>query len=283
MPSLRPAVKSVNTSHDAAAASYEYKGFPAEVIERLPLCRAADPKKILAKLKEHDVPYTGLGRKKFCMLCLALIEHGISPGLLGLRSSVNRPTNLSPEQMDESNDRQVLDLYWLFLHRKAAVIPKDSDFRGLFEAEKFDFDWASQLIARKGLVTYKVKKLTLYQGLEIELMVLRTSATRVLLETQRHRSNQLEKFLSARAGKPGSKIDRADIPKYLMEFKCLDLGEGSPVRSAQLWSMMTGEPVTPQLKERLRNRKRWLTGDLGMQLLATPRKAREISGAKEGG
>lgn len=249
---------------DEAAAAYEYDGFPAHLADRLPGSMSISPDKLLAKLREYDIPYTELGREKSCMLCLALIEQGIAPGLLELRSSVNRAKELSAEQKNDSNDRQVLDLYWLFRHRKADVTPKTKDLKALFDGKTFDFELASKIVSRSGQTAYKARNLVLHEDLEIELMAVRSPETRTMLKLHRKRRDQLEKELSARASKPRSKIDRTDLPKYLTEFKCLDLANGSPKRAAELWSMMTGEPCTPQLKERLRNRRRWLEGEMGI-------------------
>lgn len=271
-PAYHPTATKVGKEEDAALASYEYRGFPAHLAERLGKSLSVSPVAILAKLNEYDLPYTELGREKFCMLCLALIEHGIAPGLLDLRRSSNDPKNMSDDEKDESNDRQVLDLYWLFRQRRASLIPKGADFQALFEGETFDFELASEIVSKKGLARYKADKLTLHRGLELELMVLRTPETWKFLSEHRRRRDRLEKLVSARASMPGSKIDRADIPKYLMEFKCLDWAEGSPVRSAELWSMMTGEPITTQLKERLRNRRRWIEGSLGVPISQGKRK-----------
>lgn len=247
-----------------AAPPYEYEGFPAHLAERLGQFRSVSPTAILAKLSKYEFPYTELGREKFCILCLALIERGVAPGLLDLPRRWNDPKDLTDEQKTESNDRQVLDIYWLFRQRRASLIPKGTDFRSLFEGETFDFEWASEIVSKKGLARYKADRLTLHRGLELELMVLRTPETWKFLQEHRRRRDRMGKLLSARASKPRSKIDRADIPKYLNEFKCLDLANGSPKRAAELWSMMTGDPFTPQLTERLRNRRRWLEGEMGI-------------------
>lgn len=238
--------------------------FPAHLLADVVSAQTQDTQTLIIKLQGCvGAPFRALGRDAFCTSCLALIERGISPGLLNPRSGVTRAKNLPPEQANESNDRQVLDLFWLYRLRKDHVRPENQDMDTLFRGNSFDFGLASTIVSKTGSPSQKAEMLKLPADVQLELLMLQEAEQRTLLKGHYYRRQWADRALHDRVMQPGSRLALASIPEYLKDFTCLDLAGGSPKRAAEIRSFMTGEHITKALVQRMRDRRRNLTEMIG--------------------
>lgn len=240
--------------------------FPAHLFAEVASFRTQDAETLIRTLQGcAGTPYAVLGRDAFCAICLALIERGIAPGLLNPRSGVTRPSNLPPEQANESNDRQVLDLYRLYYHRKGDVRPDNQDMDALFRGNSFDFGLASTIVSRTGSPSQKAGMLKLPADVQLELLMLQEAEQKALLKGHYYRRQQVDRALHDRALQSGSRLKPEAISAYLRDFTCLDLAGGSPKRAAEIRSFMTGERVSKTLVQRMRDRGRNLSEMIGVK------------------
>jgi hypothetical protein len=240
--------------------------FPAHLFAEVASLRIQDTETLIGTLQEcAGAPFVALGRDAFCTICLALIERGVSPGLLNPRSGIKRPSNLSPEQANESNDRQVLDLFRLYHHRKSHVRPDDREMDALFRGDSFDFGLASRIVSTKGSPSQKAEMLKLPADVQLELLMLQEAEQKALLKGHYYRRQQVDRALHDRALQSGSRLKPESIPEYLRDFTCLDLAGGSPKRAAEIRSFMTGEPIGKALVQRMRDRGRNLGEMIGVK------------------
>ena len=99
----------------------------------------------------------GTRREVRAIAHIILNERGIAPEFRDAKSGVTHRAKYFPDEAQESNDRQVIDLHWLYLHHRDVIRP-DASIKGLFQGSKFDFDAASSFVAASGGVPKKIKR-----------------------------------------------------------------------------------------------------------------------------
>lgn len=113
------------------------------------------------------------------------------------------PKGLSAAQVIESNDRQVIDLHWLYCQRRVAV-DCDLEFDALFRSEEFDFELAYSLVATNVSARYKALSLGLMALDQFCLASIKTGEAR---EEERN----IKRLLKGLKNKLGAERHQLDI------------------------------------------------------------------------
>ena len=117
-------------------------------------------------------------RPFFCAAGMELNERGyIAPRFRPDRIPPPKGEHWSSDDTDLSNDRQVLDLHWLFCQKRPTNI-ENLALRELFEATEFNFDLASQIITTMGTAETKVDALGIDIPTQWELASIQTKTIR---------------------------------------------------------------------------------------------------------
>src|SRR3954464_879948 len=107
-----------------------------------------------------------------CAISLELtLRGGCCPGFRPMRKVLG-PKQLSDDEKRLSNDRQVLDLHWLWRNRRV----KGGIYHESLHAEQFSFDWAADFVSRRGSAAQKAKALALAETDQLLLAVIQTRA-----------------------------------------------------------------------------------------------------------
>lgn len=237
--------------------------FPAHLTKRIDRFNRVSVEQLLSELQKLERPYSA-NRLKHCMLNLVLATRGVAPAFRGVVSGVTRATKLTPEQEEESNDRQVQDLYWLHKMHRHNLNPINKKMKLLFAKDEFDFELAGEIVTTFGRVADKVNSLGIPPSVQAELFSLRKREVAMHLKVYRERARRVEVSLRERAIKSASRLKIEAIPEIMMEFASLDLAGGSPDGAATVWSRMTGCAVNRRLVWRLGKRGEWFKNELAI-------------------
>lgn len=119
----------------------------------------------------QPAPYAGSIRTLFCAINLELNERGLlAPRFRNMR----RPLafrNPSLEDRILNNDRQVIDLHWLYSRQYEATLGK-KEYQNFFRASAFDFDVASRFASEKANFDTKAGwlKLSDYEAWQLDTL-----------------------------------------------------------------------------------------------------------------
>lgn len=195
---------------------------------------------ILERLSFHrdrvtgrPLPYTDV-RTWWCLINIRLNELGRdAPGFRPNRRVVRALGGYGGEDTLLTNDRQVIDLHWLW-ESGAPVHPKPKH-RALFnsvypETEAAYFPWtlAERFVGCVGSIDRKLGDLKLNEEDQLGLMALCTDRAKKRRQDMMERSDLLEGVLLRRASRHGSRLDPQSIPEWVKDYIALRAADGSP-------------------------------------------------------
>lgn len=142
------------------------------------------------------------------------------------------------EDRDLSNDRQILDLHWLYLNRRDEIYTEDSEVELLFAQETFDFDLASRLVKELGRSKTKVRVLGLREEIQMELSTMVSSKIReyrsqVLRDERRHVLDVLRN--------KSKKLTKAQVEIWADTYVAIRLARGSLESAKKLYALIRSE------------------------------------------
>ena len=155
---------------------------------------------------------------------------------------VLRRTQLSDEGKLLSNDRQVIDLHWLWRNQRV----KADIHRQRLLAAQFPFDWAADFVSRQGSGALKAKVLALAETDQLLLAVIQT---RAVAERRRAIQNAIEatwQVIANIASSPASRLSSEAVAQLQSIHIALRIARGSPALACEVLLAMTGEVVAPR-------------------------------------
>lgn len=203
---------------------------------------------------------------------ILLNERGVAPEFRDAKSGVTHRAKYSPEEAQESNDRQVIDLHWLYLNHRDAIKPKPI-IKGLFKEGKFDFDDASSFVSAGGRVSTKINNLGIPTRVQKLLLTLRDEEVYKRQKFIRAKTDKVGGILNDRINEPSSRLPEKDLEPMCAAFRCLLMADGSPTDAAVYWQLLPSyiRQQGPQNVLRwLKTRKGLLTKLLGNSIWAKP-------------
>ena len=179
-------------------------------------------------------------RREICALHIKLNEGGNYAPFFR-KGPKNRPFFDSkkpyPDQL-LSNDLQTIDLHWLWLYHRQAIIPEDKRFQKLFGGDTcFDFDFASELVGSVGETWRKAEIICVPEHIQMELASIQNVTTRKLkkqiLKTERRKAT---KRIQGNSGK----LNSHNIQEWGDFFVVLRLARGNSRKALRLFRLMHG-------------------------------------------
>jgi hypothetical protein len=190
-------------------------------------------------------------RSGVCAISILLNEAGWpAPRFRGMRRVP--PRNISADDKLLSNDRQVIDLHWLWCLRHQ---PPRKPFKQLLSAPEFDYEFASTIVATPRKAEEKAAALGLSDRQEALLGALQRAATRSRWARIEDAANQLERLLRDKAASGASKLTEAGIKRRINAFYALKIEHGEPSSATVTYRLISGDamsvPAMKKLKKEL--------------------------------
>ncbi|MBP1152774.1 hypothetical protein [Methylocaldum sp. RMAD-M] len=191
-------------------------------------------------------------RDDYCATNLALNSCGPAPLF---RPQLEIPSKLerTREHLLLLNDHQVIGLHWLWERRMDVhPNPRNRDIKSLFEKDRFDFEQASEIAAKKWTAEQKAQELGLSVDHRLAIPIFHGSALRDRYKRIRNREQRVRTNLLTHAQNPSSRLKASDIDDRVVEYSCLALAQGSPSKAVNWWILRTGQDRDPESRERRR-------------------------------
>jgi hypothetical protein len=186
----------------------------------------------------------------------------IMPAALTLPAGVYGKSR-TDEEMQLLNEKQFIDLYWLYKHHRSTIHPEDSsEFEKFFRSNKFSSMHAWRLIVTKGPVPHKLK----YMGIEfrteiqLELCCLRTK------EVYRHQadSRSRESISALVHQKMQTTLKDGDIDRHFHAYTALRLCQGEIAGAVRLYRHICGDETDRHRIKRLKTKfENWFSSQPG--------------------
>lgn len=187
---------------------------------------------------------------------IILNERGIAPEFRDAKSGVTHRANNFPDEAQESNDRQVIDLHWLYLHHRNEISPSDWNIL-FFKKDEFDFDWASEFVSKARFTNEKIKRLGIPKKLQKLLLSLREQEILSIQKNVRSKTADVREVLINKINEPKSRLPKENLEVLCATFRCLLLADGSPSDAIEYWVKMPltltsycPEKILPWMKSR---------------------------------
>lgn len=187
---------------------------------------------------------------------IILNERGIAPEFRDAKSGVTHKAKDFPDEVQESNDRQIIDLHWLFLHHRNQINPTDWN-KPMFNGECFDFDEASRFVSNARFVTLKIKRLGIPIKIQKLLLALREQDILTIQKKVRSKTADVREMLINKINEPKSRLPKEKLETICAASRCLLLANGSPSDAIEYWRKMpltltsySPEKVLPWMKSR---------------------------------
>jgi hypothetical protein len=202
-------------------------------------------------LSEARLPYRDV-RRKICSIHLILNAQGlIAPRFRESRTPrVNSKGQCTREEdWDISNDRQLIDLHWLYCrwtedegHRLDHVNRK---WREIFSGCEFNFQMAERFVSRVGRASVKAGELGLMVSEQRQLSTIQD-------ESVRQRWSRINKRRGAVMGKlreraVSNRQLRPRVPEWADCWVAGQLADGKPCDACEIYRFMTGKTVSHAL------------------------------------
>lgn len=141
-----------------------------------------------------------------------------------------------------SNDRQVIDLHWLFLHHKNEIDTSDEDFGALYERDDFDFELASEIVNKKGGGKLKANILGLSSDTQLEMATIHEPSIR---KFKKQVLGVERKEAIKRIRNKGKQLDKEGANKWANMYVALRLSLGVISHGKILFGFIEGqEPMS---------------------------------------
>lgn len=192
-------------------------------------------------------------RNVVCGVNLVLnYQETIAPGFRSMRTP-EKPTagsDYSSENIFVSNDRQMIDLHWIYL--KKMPVEKVKGYAALFDYTKpFNKALAEQFVTLGGKRNRKAELLGLPMFCELQLCAIRSSKTANRLATIEsiHKRNirAVKEFLTL----PNSRTDREVVESISDLYRAILVGNGVSKATVEAYKFITGKDFLEQRMRRL--------------------------------
>lgn len=183
----------------------------------------------------------GAIRDKVLAINIALNLQGvIAPAHRQMRRPprITKKAVYSKDEETLSNDRQVIDLHWIWVH-KLPVSPVVG-YTHLFEDANFNWDLAAQFARMAGRVSRKTKLLSLTEFHELQLCVLKSQNTVNRLQTIKKRIDKTMVDIKTGLCKPNSRAKPDVISQSDNLYLAMLLARGNPQNSVLAFRHITG-------------------------------------------
>jgi hypothetical protein len=187
---------------------------------------------------------------------IILNERGIAPEFRDAKSGVTHRAKEFPDEAEESNDRQVIDLHWLYLHHRNEISPSDWNMSFLKKVE-FDFNWASEFVSKARFTNEKIKRLGIPIKIQKLLLALREQDVLTIQKKVRSKTADVREVLINKINEPRSRLPKEKLEVLCATFRCLLLADGSPSDAIEYWRKMSltltnysPEKILPWMKSR---------------------------------
>lgn len=187
---------------------------------------------------------------------IVLNERGVAPEFRDAKSGVTHKASDSIEEMQESNDRQLIDMHWLYLHHQSDIKPTEW-MRDFFTKSDFDYEEAVQFVANARDTKIKIKRIGIPEDVQKLLLSLRTQSTLKFQKLKRLEVEDSRLALINRSRTPSSRLNQDDLEQNLAAFRCLLYAELSVVKAMEYWQTLSTDltsKVTQQLKPWMKGR-----------------------------
>lgn len=181
-----------------------------------------------------------LVRNELCAISLLMNETGaIAPRFRPMRSLPKEPKEYGPAEKTLSNDRQVIDLHWVYSRNMICSQPRG--YAGLCDsARPFDWDKASQYVRLAGRASRKASMLGLSEEDQLQLGIIQTGAVskrwgRIQLAVEQNVS-QIRSIYS----EPGSRFPKLRLLIVPQIYMALLIAKGSASMAKQVYPLITG-------------------------------------------
>lgn len=246
----------------ATLAGYRFPGDDPVVlakIEKLNAAPTAQLIEILEKLSNgiciHDgqrKPYDTI-RPFVCAISLILnSRHHCPPRFRPLRTLKKAPkgTSRSAEESTLSNDRQVIDLHWLWSTKQGK--PKKR-WQDILSSNNFDFRRASEFVATVGKFQNKVEELRLRAWEMFQLAAIQTESVRNACRHVLARAEDVERDLDEWVADRTARI-KDTVADLKAQFTAVSFAQGDHHGAAHLYTLMTQKAITPKTMQRRREK-----------------------------
>ncbi len=194
-------------------------------------------------------------RDELCAIGSMLNERGdYAPRVRGMRVPVShtRCTPYPLEQQTLSNDRQILDLHWIYRQRMLTVdVP---GFDGMLDPGlPFDLAKAANFVQRVGAAEKKAELLGLTEYVQLQLAAIQTKSASDRWRTIRESMQKNRSKIFAHANAPSSRLP-ADATHRLPDiYLALRVARGSPSIGADAYRWLTAHDIgSKEMSKRLR-------------------------------
>lgn len=208
-------------------------------------------------LKGERLEYGNVARGPLCAMSIVLNERGLlAPRFRGMRrlQKYKPGKTLTTDETHLSNDRQVIDLHWLWCTDKSRLNPKPP-LGKLFAAEVFDFDQASEFVRTHGAAAEKAARLRLSEEQQLLLAVLHNKEVKKRWQTISEGEETARERITAIARRPTSRLDESAIEQLVAVQTALRIGRGSPTTAERLLPLIAGVQIP---RKTVADQKRWL-------------------------
>lgn len=162
-------------------------------------------------------------------------------------------------------------MHWLFLHRRTQIKPR-SNYQYLFYGHSFNFEAAAKFVRTEGTVPDKLKKLGVPRNIQTLLLTLRHQSIRILQKQVRNDVENLRELLVDKMTEPQSRFPENRLESTCAAYRCLRLGESSPMAAAGYWKFLPASYNQPNpigLLAWIKSRKAFIAGLLEQSKLKT--------------
>ena len=170
-------------------------------------------------------------------LSMTLNERGIAPEFRDAKSGVTNKVSKSIEEKEESNDRQIIDLHWIYLHHIDEISPTDWN-EPYFSKSEFDFEWALEFVTIARPTNTKIKRLGI--PIKIQKLLLSLRGQDVLAQQKRARAiiADIRELIVNKLSEPKSRLPKDKLDAICAAIRCLELANGSPTDAVDYWKKM---------------------------------------------
>lgn len=206
-------------------------------------------------------------REELCAISILLNERGdYAPRVRGMRIPISPKKSRSPYPVDEqalSNDRQVIDLHWLYYRR---VVARDTPgYEGMLDS-KLQFDWlrASSFVNRVGSVEKKASLLGLTEYTQLQLAAIQTKQVSDRWRTIREGLQKQQGMILSAAHAPSARLDAEGISRLPDIYLALHVARESPGLATEAYQWIAGKKIN---RKEMSRRQQWMRrlGVLPMQ------------------
>lgn len=261
-----PAAVSLGKDEDVVADAYRFPEM-SRLTPWMESHRGKTSKELLIAIGQlsHDrrdaagnrCPYFEV-RGELCAISILLNERGdYAPRMRSMRVPISRKNSRTTYPADEhalSNDRQVIDLHWLY--RQQVSVIDTPGYEGMLNPE-WAFDWlrASNFVNRVGATEKKANLLGLTEYAQLQLAAIQSKAVSDRWGTIREGLRKQQEVILTSANAPSSRLSAEVIRRLPDIYLAAGVARGSPGLAAEAYRWIAGGEISVKVMSR---RLQWL-------------------------